>query len=105
MLEEEPQLAKAHATAAAQGDTTAPPAEDNVDLHFVAFVKTADGHMWELDGSRKGPLARGQLPDGEDILGETALSLGPKKFIKRESEAGAGAELRFSILALGPSTG
>lgn len=58
--------------------------------------------MWELDGRRKGPLNRGELADGDDILGENALNLGPKRFLKMEEEAG-GADFRFSILALGPS--
>lgn len=36
------------------------------------------------------------------MLGAKALELGPKRFLKREEEAGGG-ELRFSLLALGPS--
>ena len=103
VLETSPDLATAHASAAAQGDTAAPPAEDKVDLHFVAFVKSAEGNLWELDGRRKGPLNRGKLPEGEDALGETALAIGPKNFIRSEENASGGAELRFSILALGPS--
>lgn len=65
-------------------------------------MKSAKNNLWELDGSRKGPLNRGHLEDGEDVLGEKALELGPKRFLKREMEAGGG-ELRFSLLALGPS--
>ena len=102
LLETSESLATAHASAAAEGDTEAPAADMSVDLHYVAFVKSAENHIWELDGSRKGPLNRGTLPEGEDILGETALSLGPKRFLKREEEAGGG-ELRFSLLAIGPS--
>ena len=105
MLETSPELASAHASAAAKGDTAAPQAEDKIDLHFVAFVKAADGELWELDGRRKGPIKRGKLPEGEDALGEKALELGPKRFIKAEEAASAGSELRFSILALGPSLG
>ncbi|NJM82156.1 MAG: hypothetical protein HC844_06390 [Tabrizicola sp.] len=34
---------------------SAPEAQAKVDLHFVAFVKSAvDGELWELDGRRKG---------------------------------------------------
>lgn len=104
LLETSPNLAMAHASAAAQGDTVAPAAEDRVDLHYVAFIKSAKGNLWELDGSRKGPLNRGKLGEEEDVLGENAIALGPKKFLKREEEA-IGGELRFSILALGPSFG
>ena len=103
LLETSPEFASAHASAAAGGDTAAPSADARVDLHFVAFVKSPGGNLWELDGRRKGPLNRGKLPDGDDILGAEALALGPKKFLKAEEEAGAGGELRFSILALGPS--
>ena len=56
--------------------------------------------MWELDGSRKGPLNRGKLEE-DDVLSERAIELGTKRFLKREEEVGGG-ELRFSILALGP---
>ncbi len=102
LLEKSENLATAHASAAAEGDTIAPAADERVDLHYVAFVKSAKNNLWELDGSRKGPLNRGKLEDGEDVLGEKALELGPKRFLKREEEAGGG-ELRFSLLALGPS--
>lgn len=36
------------------GDTTAPSAEegDRLGQHFVAFIKAADGHLYELEGSR-----------------------------------------------------
>ena len=47
-------------------------------------------------------MNRGKLDDGDDVLGDKALELGPKRFIKREEDAGGG-EMRFSILALGPS--
>ena len=105
LLETSSDLATAHASAAAEGDTAAPSADERVNLHFVAFVKSPQGNLWELDGSRKGPLKRGRLPEGEDVLSEQAVNLGPKKFLNAEKEAGETGELRFSILALGPSLG
>lgn len=105
LLETSPDLATAHASAAAGGDTAAPSADERVDLHFVSFVKSPQGNLWELDGSRKGPLNRGPLPEGEDLLGDRAIELGPKRFLTAEKEAGEAGELRFSILALGPSFG
>jgi ubiquitin carboxyl-terminal hydrolase L3 len=102
LLYESHALESAHASAASTGDTAAPAADDKVDLHFVCFVKTEDNHLWELDGRRKGPLDRGQLPAGEDALGETALELGVRAFLKRESAAGGG-DLRFSLIVLAPS--
>ncbi len=88
-------LAQAHQTAASQGDTKAPDAEDDVDLHYVCFVKTNDGTLWELDGRRKGPIRRGQLDADEDVLSQKALTEGPLKFLDRE-----GSDMRFSCVAL-----
>lgn len=102
LLYESKALESAHADAAGLGDTNAPAAEDNVDLHFVCFVKGTDGQLWELDGRRKGPLARGVLNDDEDALSETALNCGVRRFLKREAAAGGG-DLRFSLISLGPS--
>ena len=95
-------LEAAHATAAAKGDTSAPEAETSVDLHFVAFVKDKEGTLWELDGRRRGPLARGKLGAEEDVLSEKGQELGVQAFLRREEEAGGG-ELRFSVVMLGPS--
>ncbi|KAI5293766.1 ubiquitinyl hydrolase 1 [Ascosphaera acerosa] len=102
LLYESKALESAHADAASLGDTDAPAAEAGVDLHFVCFVKGADGHLWELDGRRKGPLDRGILAADEDALSETALQLGVRQFLKREAAAGGG-DLRFSLVSLGPS--
>lgn len=95
-------LEKAHQSAAAGGDTAAPDAEDNIDLHYVCFVKDGDDNLWEMDGRRKGPMNRGQLGADEDVLSDKALELGVKKFLAREEEAGGG-ELRFSVIALAQS--
>lgn len=98
LIEASPTIAEAHATAAVQGATSAPDASADVDLHFVAFIKTAQNNLWELDGSRKGPLNRGKLDEADDLLSEKALEMGVKRFLK-----GAGEDLRFSLLALAPT--
>lgn len=102
LLYESSALESAHADAAKLGDTAAPEAESDVDLHFVAFVKGDDGRLWELDGGRKGPLPRGVLSEDEDALSEKALDLGVRRFLKVESEGG-NPDLRFSLISLGPS--
>lgn len=102
LLYQSKSLENAHASAAAQGDSTAPEAEAAVDLHFVAFVKAQNGDLWELDGRRKGPLKRGTLGPDDDVLSEKGQDLGVQAFLKREEEAGGG-ELRFSVVMLGPS--
>ncbi|KAL9615033.1 MAG: hypothetical protein Q9167_000565 [Letrouitia subvulpina] len=102
LLEKSPNIALAHASAAAQGDSAPPSADESIDLHFVAFVKSAENNLWELDGRRKGPLNRGKLQPEDDVLAESALDLGVRKFLKREEE-GQGGEMRFSLIALAPS--
>ncbi|KAL8339959.1 hypothetical protein RB601_006201 [Gaeumannomyces tritici] len=98
LLETNADLAAQHKAAASRGDTEAPAASDDVDLHYVCFVKADDGTLWELDGRRKGPLARGTLADSEDVLSEKALLLGPRAFLER-----SGGDMRFSIVALAQS--
>lgn len=103
LLEETPSLETAHQEAAGLGDTAAPPADDDVDLHYVCFVKSEkNGHLWELDGRRKGPLDRGELKAEEDVLSQSALDKGVRAFLKREEAAGGG-ELRFSLIVLAES--
>ena len=98
LLEKTPALAEAHKEAASVGDTAAPDAQDDIDLHYVCFAKGSDGGLWELDGRRKGPIKRGDLDKDEDVLSAKALSLGPLKFLDRE-----GGDLRFSAVALAGS--
>lgn len=95
LLEKTPELATAHKEAASTGDTAAPDAQDDVDLHYVCFTKGNDGALWELDGRRKGPIRRGELQEDEDVLSSKGLSLGALKFLERE-----GGDLRFSAVAL-----
>lgn len=92
-------LEGAHADAARLGESEAPSAESEVDLHFVCFVKGVDGRLWELDGRRKGPLERGVLGEEEDMLSEKALELGVRRFLRGGIEEG---DLRFSLVSLGP---
>lgn len=100
LLEDTDALESAHQEAASTGDTAAPNAEDSIDLHYVCFVKSEKtGHLYELDGRRKGPLDRGSLQPDEDVLSDAALEKGVRAFLKREEEAGGG-ELRFSLIVL-----
>ena len=89
----------AHKSVEEAGDTLATSAAtEHVGQHFVAFVKT-EGKLWELEGDRKGPLERGSLADGEDVLSPQALEMGLKRIMRLESDAG-GEDLRFSCIAL-----
>lgn len=93
-------LEKAHAVAAQEGDSTAPPLGEDPGHAFIAFVQ-AKGRLWELEGRRKGPVDLGPLGDDEDVLSTKALNMGPLPFIKREEDAGSGT-LNFSCIVLGP---
>lgn len=101
VLENSDAFAKAHGDAVKLGDTVAPAFEVETGHHFVAFVKGRDGHLWELEGSRKGPLDRGPLKEDEDVLSPTALEKGLGKLIRTEAETGG--DLRFSAIALAES--
>jgi ubiquitin carboxyl-terminal hydrolase L3 len=99
-LEESDELEVAHKHAATQGDSAVPNAEDEVELHYVCFTKSAnDGHLYELDGRRKGPLDRGQLGEEDDVLCDKAAAV-VQSFIDREKQSG---RLDFSLVALTPT--
>ncbi|EUC27384.1 hypothetical protein COCVIDRAFT_20022 [Bipolaris victoriae FI3] len=103
VLEDSDAFEKAHADAAKLGDTASPTptSDEHSGQHFVAFVKAKDGHLWELEGDRKGPLDRGLLGDDEDVLSSGALEKGIGRLMRIESEKGG--DLRFSVIALAPS--
>lgn len=96
-------LETAHHDAAYQGQSCAPSAEDDIDLHYVCFTKDKDNVLWELDGQRKGPLNRGNLGPEDDLLSEKSLNLSVRNFLQREEAAGNG-EIRFSLIALAQSS-
>lgn len=100
IIEDSEEIESAYRTAALQGDSNVPEnAEDEVDFHYVCFVKSSKtGHLYELDGDRKGPVDHGILEPGEDILSGRALSV-VQNFIRREK----GANVNFSLLALVPA--
>lgn len=101
MLHDSQAFEDAHRSVATLGDTVPPTLQQGHKLgqHFVAFVKADDGHLWELEGSRKGPLDRGPLRDDEDVLSPRALDLGLRRVMNIEKAAG-GNDLRFSCIAL-----
>ncbi|KAF4845039.1 Ubiquitin carboxyl-terminal hydrolase isozyme L3 [Colletotrichum siamense] len=96
-LEASTELEDAYSSIATKGDTAAPAsAEDEVDFHYICFVKSPDtGHLYELDGDRKGPVDRG-VPDEEQ-----RVDLGQKSLdIVRQFIAQGGDNIGFSLMAL-----
>lgn len=88
-------LEEAHMKAARGGDSLAPGADEPCGLHFIAFVRGKDNHLWELEGASDGPIDRGLLEDGEDMLSDAALERGVKRFLSF-----ANGNIEFSVVAL-----
>lgn len=100
VIESSEEIESAYRTVALQGDSDVPEdAEAEVDFHYVCFVKSSkSGHLYELDGDRKGPVDHGALESDADVLSDRGLGI-IQKFIRREE----GANVNFSLLALVPS--
>lgn len=64
-LEADEKICQLHASFSAQGQTDAPDAEIDVDLHFVAFVPGQDGRLYELDGRQAGLIDHGHIAEEE----------------------------------------
>ena len=88
----------AHKSVEQSGDSYADLAGERNGGHFVSFVKSG-GKLWELEGSRMGPLERGSLADDEDVLNPRALDMGIKRIIELNADGG-GESLCFSCVAL-----
>ncbi len=81
--------------AALRGATMPPPAQDEVDLHYVCFIKSPNGSVYEMDGDTSGPVKTDiKLNHDEDMLQVSALEC-VKQCIARDNMDG-----KFSLLAL-----
>lgn len=100
VLENSEAIETAYREVALQGDSEVPEnAEDEVDYHYVCFVKSQKNqHLYELDGDRKGPIDRGVLEANEDVMAENGLNV-IREYIQREN----GGNPNFSLLVLGPA--
>lgn len=101
LINESRPLYEASEAVALKGDTKPLNPDEGTLNHFVALVKASDGQLWELEGSRKGPLARGPLGQGDDALSERALTVGMKRLIDIQQRSGDYP--RFSCIALAQS--
>ncbi|VBB77981.1 Putative ubiquitin carboxyl-terminal hydrolase [Podospora comata] len=97
-LENDTNLEAAYKTVALQGDSAVPEnPEDEVDFHYVCFVRSPkNGHLYELDGDRKGPINLGEFEE-DDLLSEQGLRVLREFIEKTECEGGV------SLLALAPA--
>mmetsp|Transcript_25498 Transcript_25498/g.55461 ORF Transcript_25498/g.55461 Transcript_25498/m.55461 type:complete len:237 (-) Transcript_25498:928-1638(-) len=86
-----PSIEEAHQTAAAEGDSAPPADEEEVDLHFVAFVE-CQGRLIQLDGRRAGPVDHGTTSPAT-LLQDTARVVQTSFMDKVDS-------LSFNLMAL-----
>ncbi|KAK1834281.1 putative ubiquitin carboxyl-terminal hydrolase [Podospora conica] len=99
VLEQDEQLAATYKAVALKGDSEAPAnPEDEVDFHYVCFVKSRkNGHLYELDGDRKGPIDRGPLDNDEYLLSESGRCLKiVNEFIKIRGLSGSAGLLALA---------
>ena len=61
-LKTDDSITNAHQESASEGQTETPNVEEDVDLHFIAFVEK-DGDLYELDGATGAPINHGPCKD------------------------------------------
>lgn len=83
-----------------QGQTEAPEAGSDVNLHFITFVKGKDNHLYELDGRRKGPVDLGESVQDSNILNDQKLIDEVQFFMNNTDEENRN---NFALMAIGPS--
>ncbi|RAO66654.1 uncharacterized protein BHQ10_002666 [Talaromyces amestolkiae] len=89
-------IEEAHMDAASRGSSNVPSPRDDNRHHFLAFVQK-DGKVWELNGGMNGPLLRGELGEGDDILSERGLELTVQDFLTAAEQTGCN---EMSIVAV-----
>ena len=86
---------KVHGSFACQGQSAVPDSTENVNHHFIAFIKTEDGRLVELDGMKQGPVVVKEAC--EDLLKETAQVL-----LKRVEEGKYSESIGVQVLCKKP---
>ncbi|KAF9007157.1 hypothetical protein BDQ17DRAFT_1351523 [Cyathus striatus] len=95
-LEEDTSIERAHHEAAIQGSSAVPEADANVNYRYIAYVKSKNGHLYEMDGSSKGPIDLGIIgEDKRDVLDAARSAV--KEHVQREE-----GNIHFSLIALVP---
>ena len=95
ILEQSSELETTYQEAALRGSTAAPALGEEVDLHYICFIKSRNGAVYEMDGDAAGPIETGiQLNEGDDLFEASVLECARKRIAK------AGAEGSFSLLGL-----
>lgn len=90
-LENYDDIVALHEASAQEGQTEAPDADQDANLHFVTFV-CVDGNLYELDGRKSEPINHGSTSD-ETLLEDASKIC--KNFMERDPE-----NVNFTVLAL-----
>ena len=90
-LEADDAICECHDRAAREGQTRAPDRDERVDYHFVSFV-SVEGHLYELDGRKSGPIKKGKT-SAENFLSEAAAAC--REYMSRDPE-----NINFTVVAL-----
>lgn len=81
-----------------QGQTEAPDAGSETIFHFITFVRGENGHLYELDGRRAGPIDLGECP--EHVLANGKIAEKFQFYLDMADEAN---KMNFSLMGLGPA--
>lgn len=82
-----------------QGQTEAPEAEESVEYHFITFARGSDGHLYELDGRRTGPVDLGEAHETHIVV-EPALIEKIQFYMDNTDED---QRNNFALMALAPA--
>lgn len=94
-IEDNEELERIYADAAQEGDSYATSPELEVDRHYICFIKSHEnGHVYQLDGDRQGPIDLGEASATEDVLSDMCLD------VIRDMIASEGGNLNFGLMAL-----
>jgi len=91
-LEDHTELEESHEKASKEGQTKAPPVDDDVNLHFIAFIRK-QGHIYEMDGRKHAPINHGNT--NNDTFLKDVVGVIKRNFIDRNPN-----EVNFTMIAL-----
>jgi len=95
LLESSTDLETTYRKAALRGNITPPPAEEEVDLHYICFIKSLSGLVYEMDSDVNRPVKTDViLGEDQDLLESSALECVRRCIARSEGD------VHFSLLAL-----